>query len=232
MRVGGGGGTSEFRDRGELESRSDHGYSGSHHGGGRGGGHGSYGYGHGHGHNHFGHGHSHGHGYFSGYHLGFHLGFHHGYSCGYFYGHRCGFGHLGYYYGGFGYHGGGWHFALVIGLPTYYYGRYDYHYYDWYNGRRTRLYGWNDSSYNRPSDYTFAESDACVALRVKTTDGAILEFRIDPQYYDAYDPGELYAELWAQLEEKGFLEIKELDGTVHQFPAGSISEIEAGDCTY
>ena len=224
-RVGGsnGGGDGSFRNRRELERNNvGHGRRGH-----RDGVVGRSGRGHGYG---LGYGRNHGRGY--GYSFGFHLGYHRGYSCGGYYSHRCFYGNLGYYYGGFGFFGPYWNFVLVLGAPASYYGAYPYHYYTWRNnGRRTRLYGWEETAY-RTSDYRFDEGGACVALRVKTTDGDSYDIQIDPTQYNASDPGDLYALLWAELEEKGELYLEDINGSIHSFPASAVREIEAGACSY
>ncbi len=235
-RIGGGGSgdSGEFRNRGDLESaRRGSGRRGSAHNRRHG-------------------GHNNGHGYRSGhaYHSGFYYGYRHGYSDGYrfhyhnlyhlryschsiYFSHRCNYASLGFYYGGFGFYGPSWRFVLVLGAPQYYNGPGDYYYYNWNGGKRSRLYGWDETAY-RTSDYRFDQTTAgaCVGLRLTTVDDAVHEFRIDPTLYDAQDPGDLYALLWAEVEERGELEIEDLGGSLHIFPASQIRQIEATNCAY
>jgi hypothetical protein len=166
-----------------------------------------------------------------GYPGGYGTGYRHGYYDGYFYRHRHWYGpHLifGYHFGGFGFHHGYWHFAIVIGSP---YVAHHHHYYNysWWNGRGTSLVAWDRAVEAYPADYRFS-SGSCVALWLRTTDGVDYTVKIDPRYYNANDPGELYAALWAELDQQGSLQIEDIHGAIHVFPAGMIQQIEATVC--
>ncbi len=170
-------------------------------------------------------------GYTWGYYRGYHRGFHYGYHDAYFYRHRHWYGpHLifGYHYGGFGFYHGHWHFAIVIGSP--YVGHHPYYYnYTWWDGRGATLLAWDRAVEAYPADYRFS-SGTCVALWLRTTDGVDYTIKIDPSYYNARDPGELYAALWAELDQHGSLQIQDIHGAIHVFPAGMIQQIEATVC--
>lgn len=185
--------------------------------------HTSHGYHETHGHHHFPHGHhGHGHGHF---------------GHGVHFGHRHHF--LGFHFGGFGFHHGHWHFALVIGAPVVWYSDpYSYHYrhhhryyHSWWDGDVARLRDWDERYAERASARFDLEGESCVELRVRTRDGTEFTVSVDPRYWDARDPGDLYAALWAELEEYGRLELEDrLDGRVYTFEAGQIQEIEAAPC--
>jgi hypothetical protein len=170
-------------------------------------------------------------GYTWGYYRGYHRGYHYGYYDGYFYGHRHWYGpHLifGYHFGGFGFYHGHWHFAIVIGSP--YVSHHPYYYrYSWWDGRGASLVTWESGVQAYPADYRFG-SGACVALWLRTTDGVDYTIKIDPSYYNAKDPGELYAALWAELDQHGSLQIEDIHGAIHVFPASMIQQIEATAC--
>ncbi len=68
-------------------------------------------------------------------------------------------------------------------------------------------------------------------LWLKTTDGTEYAIKIDPRYYGAKDPGDLYAALWAELEQQGQLQIEDVSGAVHIFPAGMVQQLEARACS-
>lgn len=67
-------------------------------------------------------------------------------------------------------------------------------------------------------------------LRLRTRDGDQHRIQVDPRYWDARDPGDLYAALWGQLEREGRLELEDIDGVLYVFPAGLLQEIEAAPC--
>lgn len=170
-------------------------------------------------------------GYTWGYYRGYHRGYHYGYYDGYFYGHRHWYGpHLvfGYHFGGFGFYHGYWHFAIVVGSPYIAHQPYYYHY-SWWDGRGASLVTWDSAVQAYPADYRFG-SGACVALWLRTTDGVDYTIKIDPSYYNAKDPGELYAALWAELDQHGSLQIEDIHGAIHVFPASMIQQIEATAC--
>jgi hypothetical protein len=169
-------------------------------------------------------------GYSWGYHLGYGRGFYIGYTDGYYYWHRHWYGpHLvfGYHYGGFGFYRGYWHFAIVIGNP-YVVHHYPYDY-AWWDGRGASLVTWDRMVDAYPADYVFGDG-SCVALWVRTTDGIDYTIKIDPSYYNAHNPGELYIALWAELDEYGSLQIQDIYGATHVFPASMIQQIEATPC--
>ncbi|UCC71888.1 MAG: hypothetical protein JSV86_16165 [Gemmatimonadota bacterium] len=170
-------------------------------------------------------------GYTWGYHRGYHVGYHVGYSHSHYYRHRHWYGpHLvfGYHFGGFGFYHGHWHFAIVIGSP-YVSHHHHYYHYSWWDGRGASLVTWDRAVQAYPADYTFG-SGSCVALWVRTTAGVEYKVQIDPRYYNVGDPGELYALLWAELENEGQLQIEDINGVIHVFPAGMIQQIEATAC--
>jgi len=166
-------------------------------------------------------------GYHRGYHVGFHLAhaFHHHHLHRHYYGTHL---VLGYHYGGFGYYRNRWHFAIVIGAPviTYHTGWYGY---SWWDGYGSSLVTWDRYRNVYDESYVFGDG-SCVELHVVTNDRATYEIKIDPRYYDADDPGDLYAELWSELSTQGELRIQDLNGAVHIFPAGMIQQIEARPC--
>ena len=164
--------------------------------------------------------------YDSGYHRGFRDGRYYRYH-NYYGRHRV----YGYHYGGFGFYNGRWHFAIVIGSPVIVRHRYNYYRYSWWDGYGTSLYTWDRAAQMYPASYNFDMSGrSCVALWIRTSDGADYEIKIDPRYYNARDPGDLYAALWTELERKGQLQIEDVNGAVHIFPAGMIQQIEARAC--
>jgi hypothetical protein len=170
-------------------------------------------------------------GYTYGYYRGYHRGYHIGHYDGHFYRHRHWYGpHLvfGYHFGGFGFYHGYWHFAIVLGSP--YVAHHNHYYnYSWWNGRGTSLVTWDSAVDAYPADYRFG-SGSCVGLLIRTTDGVDYAVKIDPRYYSARDPGELYAALWAELDQEGSLQIEDIHGAIHVFPAGMIQQIEATVC--
>lgn len=175
----------------------------------------------------------HGGGYDSGYAYGYRRGYRHGYHGGYAHGHYYGpYRVFGYNYGGFGFYNGRWHFAIVIGGPVaaqYRYGRYRY---NWWDGYGASLVTWDRAMEVYPASYTFDLSGrSCVELWIRTTDGTDYEIKVDPRYYDARDPGDLYAALWSQLEREGQLQLEDVNGAVLIFPAGMIQQIEARACS-
>jgi len=160
--------------------------------------------------------------------------YHRGYNDGRYYRHNHYYGpHLifGYHYGGFGFYNGRWHFAIVIGTPVLVHRRYRPYRYAWWDGYGTSLITWNRAMEVYPASYTFDVSGgSCVELWIRTTDGADYEIKIDPRYYNARDPGDLYAALWGELEREGQLQLEDVNGAVHVFPAGMIQQIEARPC--
>jgi len=137
----------------------------------------------------------------------------------------------GYHYGGFGFYNGHWHFAIVIGSPVIVRHRYNYYRYSWWDGYGTSLYTWDRAAQMYPASYNFDMSGrSCIALWIRTTDAADYEIKVDPRYYNARDPGDLYAALWTELERQGQLQIEDVNGAVHIFPAGMIQQIEARAC--
>ena len=173
-------------------------------------------------------------GYTYGYDRGYHRGYHRGYRDGRFYRHSHYYGrHLifGYHYGGFGFYNGRWHFAIVIGSPVIVRHRHNYYHYSWWDSRGTSLYSWDRAVQIHPASYNFDLSGrSCVALWIRTSDGTDYEIKVDPRYYNARDPGDLYAALWTELERQGQLQIEDVNGAVHIFPAGMIQQIEAREC--
>ncbi len=138
---------------------------------------------------------------------------------------------FGYHFGGFGFYHGRWHFAIVIGSPVIIRHTYYRHYYSWWDARGTSLYTWDSARQLYPANYNFDLSGrSCVALWIRTNDGLDFEIKIDPRYYNARDPGDLYAALWTELERQGQLYIEDVNGAVHVFPAGVIRQIEARAC--
>lgn len=171
--------------------------------------------------------------YYRGYRSPYRYGYYNPYYFGYCYGgcyrhyHYYGPSLLfGWHYGGFGFYHGRWHFALVIGEP---YVHHHYYGYSWWNGRYASLYTWDRALRVHPGRYAFADG-SCVELWIRTDEGVDYEIKIDPRYYDARDPGDLYAALWSELEEEGQLQIQDINGAVHVFPAGMIQQIEARGC--
>lgn len=177
-------------------------------------------------------------GYYEGYNYGYYRGFVHGRYYGYCFGgcyrryHYYG-PHLvfGWHYGGFGFWDGFWHFAIVIGDPVLVpYHIYHYHY-TWWDGRPATLVTWERGVEAYPADYSFeATGCTCVELWLRTTEGADYQIQVDPRYWEARDPGELYAALWTELQETGRLQIEDIHGAVHVFPVGMIQQIEARAC--
>ncbi|UCF20657.1 MAG: hypothetical protein JSU87_04405 [Gemmatimonadota bacterium] len=173
-------------------------------------------------------------GYWDGYHYGYTHGYIYGYHLGYrrgYYRHSHYYGpHLvfGYHYGGFAFYSGYWHFAIVIGDP-YWHHHHNYYNYVWWTGQPTTLVTWDAAVEAYPADYAFAPG-VCVELWLRTRDGVDYAIKIDPRYWNAQDPGELYAALWIELEQTGGLEIQDVNGVVHFFEAGQIQQIEARPC--
>jgi hypothetical protein len=179
-----------------------------------------------------GRGGGHGSGYDRGYSRGYRHGYHDGYAHGHYYCHNHYYGpHLvfGWHYGGFGFWDGFWHFALVIGSPVLVDYRYYHYHYRWWDSQPTSLVTWDYATQAYPANYTFY-AGTCVSLWIRTTDGGDYVVKADPRYWDAADPGELYAELWAQIERDGYLRIEDVNGVVQIFPAGMIQQIEATAC--
>jgi hypothetical protein len=173
-------------------------------------------------------------GYAYGYRRGHHHGYHYGYARGHYYGHHHYYGPyrvFGYHYGGFGFYSGHWHFAIVIGGPVVVQYRYGHYRYNWWDGYGASLVTWDRAMEVYPASYTFDLSGgSCVELWIRTTDGTNYEIKVDPRYWDARDPGDLYAALWSQLEREGQLQLEDVNGAVHIFPAGMIQQIEARAC--
>lgn len=167
--------------------------------------------------------------YDGGFHRGYHLGFRHGY----YYGHHHYYGpHLvfGFHYGGFGFYHDYWHFAIVIGAPIVVYRPYYYYYpYRWWDGRAASLVTWDRAAEAYRADYTFG-ANSCVMLWIATNDDTDYKINVDPAYWNARNPGDLYAALWSELEQNGRLEIEDENGVIHVFPAGTIRQIEATAC--
>lgn len=166
---------------------------------------------------------------------GYHRGYHYGFDHGYYYGHRHYYGPslvFGFHYGGFGFYDGYWHFAIVVGTPIAVYRPYYYYYpYTWWDGRGASLVSWDRAVKAYPANYAWDLSRSnCVELWIATNDGADYKIRIDPAYYNARDPGELYAALWAELDQNGRLEIEDENGVISVFQAGMIRQIEATAC--
>ncbi len=134
---------------------------------------------------------------------------------------------FGWHYGGFGFYHGRWHFAIVLGSP---YVHHHYHY-SWWDGRYSSLVTWDRAMEVHRTDYRFdLTGKTCVELWIRTTDGTEYAIKADPRYWDARDPGDLYAALWSELEREGQLQIEDINGAVHVFPAGMIQQIEARAC--
>jgi hypothetical protein len=177
-----------------------------------------------------------------GYERGYDHGYDRGYYRGYYRGHRSSGFYLhhhhygshrvyGHHYGGFGFYLGHWHFVMVIGSPIVVHQRYRYYGYDWWDGRGHSLYSWNRAMEAYPANYNFDLSRAtCVSLWIRTTAGEDYVLKADPRFWNARDPGDLYAILWGQLEREGYIEIQDLSGIIHTFPAGTIQQIEARAC--
>jgi hypothetical protein len=168
------------------------------------------------------------HGYYDGYRYGYYHGYHIGHRYGYYYPHRHYYGPypvFGFHFGGFGFYQNYWHFALVLGDPYVY----NYYQYSWWDGRPTMLITWKQAVEAYPANYQFAPG-TCVQLYIRTREDRDYAINVDPRYWDAQDPGELYAALWAELEQTGQLQIEDIDGAVLIFPAGMIQQIEARSC--
>lgn len=172
-------------------------------------------------------------GYRRGYDRGYYDGWHNRYVRRYHYHHYHYYGPhrvWGFHYGGFGFYHGYWHFAIVIGGPVVVYRNYcGYYNYCWWDGRGASLVTWNAAVQAYPASYTFAEG-TCVELWIRTTDGEDYAVKVDPRYWNARDPGDLYAALWAQLDQEGQLQLEDINGALHIFPAGMIQQIEARAC--
>jgi hypothetical protein len=159
-----------------------------------------------------------------GYERGYDHGYDRGYYRGYYRGHRSSGFYLhhhhygshrvyGHHYGGFGFYLGHWHFVMVIGSPIVVHQRYRYYGYDWWDGRGHSLYSWNRAMEAYPANYNFDLSRAtCVSLWIRTTAGEDYVLKADPRFWNARDPGDLYAILWGQLEREGYIEIQDLSG--------------------
>jgi hypothetical protein len=135
----------------------------------------------------------------------------------------------GWHYGGFGFYNGHWHFAIVIGGPIVVRYRTAHYHYHWWDSRPVTLVSWDRAMETRQASYDFA-GGSCVELWIRTVDGTDYEIKMDPGYYDARDPGDLYAALWAELDREGQLTIEDVNGAAHVFPAGMIQQIEAKAC--
>lgn len=171
-------------------------------------------------------------GYHSGYRSGYRHGYHDAYYRGHYYRHRHYYGpHLvfGWHYGGFGFYSGHWHFAIVIGSPVLVHRHYHHYRYSWWDGYGASLVTWDRALEVRPANYAFTDG-TCVELWLQTTDGTEYAVKADPRYWGARDPGELYAALWGELEREGQLQIEDINGAIHVFPAGMIQQIEARAC--
>ena len=72
---------------------------------------------------------------------------------------------------------------------------------------------------------------SCVELWIRTTNGDDYAIKVDPRYWNAKDPGDLYAALWAELDQEGQLQLEDINGALHVFPAGLIQQIEARACS-
>jgi hypothetical protein len=173
-------------------------------------------------------------GYRRGYDAGYRRGYHDRYVRRYHYRHYHYYGPRrvwGYHYGGFGFYHGRWHFAIVIGGPVIVYRDYcGYYDYCWWNGRGASLVTWSAAVQTYPATYTFVDG-SCVELWIKTTDGDDYAIKVDPRYWNATDPGDLYAALWAELDQEGQLQLEDINGALHVFPAGMIQQIEARACS-
>jgi hypothetical protein len=172
-------------------------------------------------------------GYRRGYDRGYYDGWHNRYVRRYHYRHYHYYGPRrvwGFHYGGFGFYHGYWHFAIVIGGPVIVYRNYcGYYNYCWWDGRGASLVTWDAAVQTYPASYTFAEG-ACVELWIRTTTGEDYAIKVDPRYWNARDPGDLYAALWAQLDQEGQLQLEDINGVLHVFSAGQILQIEARAC--
>ncbi len=180
-------------------------------------------------------------GYRYGYDGGYYRGYRRGYRDAYYYGFCYGFCYpyyryygphhvFGYHYGGFGFYHGRWHFVLVLGSPYVHHYYYPYRY-SWWDGYYSSLVTWDRAVDVRQTDYAFDFTGrTCVELWIRTTDGTVYEIKTDPRFWDARDPGDLYAALWSELEREGQLQIEDVNGAVHVFPAGMIQQIEAREC--
>jgi hypothetical protein len=173
-------------------------------------------------------------GYYRGYDRGFVHGRYYGYCFGgcytryHYYGPRLVFG---WHYGGFGFWDGFWHFAIVIGEPVLVPYHIHHYHYSWWSGRPATLVTWERAVESYPADYSFeATGCTCVELWLQTTEGTDYKIQVDPAYWNARDPGELYAALWTELQETGKLQIEDIHGAIHVFPAGMIQQIEARAC--
>lgn len=168
----------------------------------------------------------------SGYHSGYRHGYHDGFHRRHFYQHRHYYGPhavFGWHYGGFGFYSGHWHFAIVIGSPVLVHRHYHHYRYTWWDGYGASLVTWDRALEVRPANYAFTDG-SCVELWLQTTNGTEYAVKADPRYWGARDPGELYAALWGELEREGQLQIEDINGAIHVFPAGMIQQIEARAC--
>ncbi len=125
---------------------------------------------------------------------------------------------------------------IVIGGAHPVHRHYDHHVYDghrWWDGRVGSLHGWDrtraELARARPARYS-SRVEGCIQLRVRTHRGETYRIDADPAFLDARDPGDLYASLWGELEREGSLEIQDVYGQRHVFPAGLIQEIQAAPC--
>jgi hypothetical protein len=172
-------------------------------------------------------------GYKRGYDRGYYDGWHNRYVRRHHYRHYHYYGPRrvwGFHYGGFGFYHGHWHFAIVIGGPVVVYRNYcGYYNYCWWDGRGASLVTWSAAAQVYPASYTFTDG-TCVELWIRTTDGEDYAVKVDPRYWNARDPGDLYAALWAQLDQEGQLQLEDINGALHIFPAGMIQQIEARVC--
>jgi hypothetical protein len=172
-------------------------------------------------------------GYRRGYDRGFYDGWHNRYVRRHHYRHYHYYGPRrvwGFHYGGFGFYHSHWHFAIVIGGPVVVYRNYcGYYNYCWWDGRGASLVTWDVAAQTYPASYTFTDG-SCVELWIRTTDGEDYAVKVDPRYWNARDPGDLYAALWAQLDQEGQLQLEDINGALHVFPAGMIQQIEARAC--
>ncbi len=172
-------------------------------------------------------------GYRRGYDRGYYDGWHNRYVRRYHYRHYHYYGPRrvwGFHYGGFGFYHGYWHFAIVIGGPVIVYRNYcGYYNYCWWDGRGASLVTWSAAVQTYPASYTFEEG-SCVELWIRTTAGEDYAVKVDPRYWNAADPGDLYAALWAQLDQEGQLQLEDVNGVLHVFSAGQIQQIEARAC--
>jgi hypothetical protein len=173
-------------------------------------------------------------GYRRGYDDGYRRGYHDRYVRRYHYRHYHYYGPRrvwGYHYGGFGFYHGHWHFAIVIGGPVVVYRNYcGYYDYCWWDGRSASLVTWSAAVQSYPATYTFGDG-SCVELWIRTTNGDDYAIKVDPRYWNAKDPGDLYAALWAELDQEGQLQLEDVNGALHVFPAGMIQQIEARACS-